>query len=712
MRNTLLLLLISAQALLAQKSITNEDIWRLGTFRPKFVPGFNFMADGRHYTRNENGSILSYDIETGQSNETLIAGNGLSFEDYSFSPDEQYFVFEKDAEEIYRHSYKANVTLYHRTAKKSIDLSKKGKIAYQLFSPDGSKIAYCRDNNLFFMDLKTEKETQVTNDGKWNNIINGSTDWVYEEEFSFTRAFDWSADSKKLAFMKFDESQVPQFTMDMYEKTLYPKPYTFKYPKAGEKNAVVTVFIFDVDKKKNVEVALDAHKRDQYIPRMQWTRDPNKLCVWRMNRHQNELELLGVDAKSGKTSVMLKETNEAYIDVHDELYFMADGKTFLWMSEKDGFNHAYIYTTEGKLVQQITNGKWDVTEIYGVDETNKKLYFQSAEKNSSERYVYSINLDGTEKKKLSPETTGVHNGSFSSTFSYFINTYSSADTPPVFGVYKNDGKLVRELENNSTLKTKLVEYNLGKTEFFSLTTDAGAQLNAYSVKPANFDPNKKYPVLMFVYGGPGHQTVMNQWDGSNRIWFQMLAQKGYVVVSVDNRGTGGRGEAFKKCTYKQLGKLEAEDQIGAGKWLAKQPWVDGSRIGIWGWSFGGYMSSLCILKGADVFKMAMAVAPVTNWKWYDTIYTERFLQTPAENPSGYEDNSPVNYAEKLKGKYLLIHGMADDNVHFQNAVEMAGSLIAKNKQFDTYFYPNQNHGIGMSRLHLFTKMTDFVLENL
>jgi len=432
-----------------------------------------------------------------------------------------------------------------------------------------------------------------------------------------------------------------------------------------------------------------------------------------MNRHQNKLELILVDAKSGMETTILTEESDTYIDIHDNLTFLDDNKSFIWTSEKDGYNHIYHYDISGKLITQVTQGNWDVTEYIGFDPDASLFYYESAEESPMERHLYSIKMNGSKKKKLT-EKKG-HNGVvFSKGFKYFINYHSDANNPYYITLHNASGKEIRVLESNDPMKKRLKEFQLSPKEFFSFSTSEKVKLNGYMIKPPNFDPSKKYPVMMYVYGGPGAQTVEDSYGGRNYFWFQMLAQQGYIVVSVDNRGTGARGRDFKNCTYQQLGKYETMDQIEAAKWLQKQAYVDGNRIGIWGWSYGGYMSSLCITKGADVFKMAIAVAPVTNWRYYDTIYTERYMRTPQENPDGYDDNSPINHVDKLEGKYLLIHGMADDNVHFQNAVEMSESLIRANKQFDYYAYPNRNHGIyGFNaRMHLYTKMTDFIQENL
>ncbi len=708
--------LITIQVFAQKKLISNQDIWYSPTFRANYVPGFNFLQDGQHYSRTEKGNIIKYDITTGEKAGVIFEGKNMKdagdFSNYTFSDDERKIVLTTDSEQIYRYSSLANYYVWDRDRATLTPVSDVDKQRNATLSPDGTKIAYVQNNNLYYKDLSSKKTTQITTDGKMNEIINGVTDWVYEEEFGIVKVFEWSPDGSKIAFLRSDESKVKEFTMPMYKGELYPEYVTFKYPKAGEDNAIVTLHMYDLKKNKTKKISLN-DKPDMYIPRMKWTKDAQQLCVFQMNRHQNELDLFLVNAKRGKAKLLLNEKNKYYIDIHDNLTFLEDGKRFVWTSEKDGYNHIYLYNLKGKLEKQITKGKFDITNFYGIDEENGLLYYQAAEDSPLDREIYVINLKGKNKRKLSPEK-GSNSAQFSKTFDYFVNTHTAANIPGTYTVHNSDGKLVRTIEDNTPLKETLTEYAISMPEFFELKTSDNVKLNGWMIKPTDFDTSKKYPVLMYVYGGPGSQTVKNSWGGGNYLWYQSLAQQGYIIVSVDNRGTGARGEEFKKMTYQQLGKYETIDQIEAAKWLAKKPYIDEDRIGIWGWSYGGYMSSLCLFKGNDVFKTAIAVAPVTNWKWYDTIYTERFMRTPQENRNGYEDNSPINHVEKMKGTYLLVHGTADDNVHAQNSYEMVNALIGANKQFDSYFYPNRNHGIygGITRLHLFDKMTDFILKNL
>ena len=707
-----------AQCVFAQeKMIQLEDIWASRTFSPEWVWGINSMNDGVHYSSLNYGEnnvyITQYSYETGDSISTIVDSkdlDGISFSDYSFSEDEKKVLLPTETESIYRYSTRSNYYVYDRETKIAEELSE-GKQRLAQFSPDASKVAFVKENNIFIKDIINNTELQVTFDGEINKIINGATDWVYEEEFAFDNGMQWNASGNKIAYYRFDEEKVPEFSMDLFTD-LYPSQSQFKYPKAGETNSTIELFIYDLDSNKTTKANINTEE-EFYIPRIKWTLDENVLSVQRMNRHQNQLDFILVDAKDGSSQTIFTENDAAYIDVTDNLTFLNDGKYFIWTSEKSGYNHIYLYNLKGKQVRQITKGNYDVTDFYGIDESNNTVYFASSERSPMHRDVYAIQLNGKNKKTLTNKI-GTNSATFSTNYKYFINQYSNANTPYYFSLYDAKGNEVRILKDNSNLNNSLAEYALSQKEFFNFKTTEGIDLNGWMMKPHNFDETKQYPVFMYLYGGPGSQQVTDSWGGSNFLWYQMLTQQGYIVACVDNRGTGARGSEFKKCTYQQLGKLETEDQIEANRYLANLPYVDGSRIGIFGWSYGGYMSSLCLLKGADEFKMAIAVAPVTNWRYYDSIYTERYMRTPQENASGYDDNSPINHVEKLKGKYLLVHGSADDNVHYQNTMEMTNALVNANKQFDLFIYPNKNHGIygGYTRLHLFTKMTNFIKENL
>ena len=705
----------------SQQKITVEEIYS-GAFRTKGMDELQSMKNTNQYTvlnfdaASRSMQIDLFDFATLKKVSTLIDTKNHSvladgIDSYTFSPDEKLVLIANNTNQIFRHSFTADYYLYDTNSKKVSKLFD-FQVQEPTFSPDGKKIAFARENNLYVYDITTKEIVVLTNDGKKNSIINGITDWVYEEEFAFVRAFDWSKDSKKVAFIRFDESQVPEFSMSIFKKDLYPTVETFKYPKAGEKNSEVSLHIYDVASKGTQKVNLSQYS-DFYIARMQWTNEANVLSVQVLNRHQDNLDLLFVDGNSGAIKVVLNEKDKAYVDVTDNLTFLKDN-SFIWTSEKDGFNHIYLYDKTGKLKNQVTKGNWEVTNYYGFDEKNNTVFYQSVENGSINRDVYSINLNGKNKVRLS-KSTGTNAATFSPNFQYFINTFSSATQPTTYTLNEaKKGVQIQVIENNEVLASKLKGYNLPAKEFFVLKTAKGNELNAWILKPKDFDPTKKYPVFMYQYSGPGSQQVNNDWNSNDDYWFQMLAQQGYIIACVDGRGTGFKGAAFKKVTQKELGKYEVEDQIDAAKVIGNYPYVDKSRIGIWGWSYGGFMASNCILKGADVFKMAIAVAPVTNWRFYDSIYTERYMQTPQENASGYDENSPINHVNKLKGKYLLIHGSGDDNVHVQNSMQMMEALIQANKQFDSEIYPDKNHGIygGKTRIQLFTKMTNFIKENL
>ena len=722
MRILFLLLFIFVQPIFSQqKEITLDDIWANNTFATESLEAFQSMKNGDYYTilnHNTYGTFMDkYDYKTLEKVETVVLGKDLEglkfFDDYTFSEDEQKLIIGVDLEPIYRRSKVGKYYVYDLSSK-VLELIVDKNIQEPTFSPDGNKVAFVHENNLYIKDLSTKKIEQVTTDGEKNKIINGITDWVYEEEFGFVRAFEWSPSSDKIAFIKFDETEVPEFSMDTYGTELYPADQTFKYPKAGETNSIVKLHIFDLNKKKSYLANIKSFEQ-YYIPRIQWTKEADILAVTTINRHQNNLNLISFNASSNEASLLLNETDAAYVDVKDDLTFLHDN-SFIWSSEKDGFNHLYAYDKNGKLQNQITQGSWEVTKYYGFDKETKNIFYQSTEEGSINRSVYSIDISGKKKKKLS-KYVGINSAAFSNSLNYFVNTYSSATTPTVYTlVDAKTGNELKEIKNNLNLAEKLTAYNLPAKEFGTIKT-ANGEFNMWMIKPKDFDPNKEYPLLMFQYSGPGSQQVANRWHNAWRhdYWHMMLSQKGYIIVCVDGRGTGFKGRDFKKVTYKELGKYEIEDQIESAKELGKRAYIDKDRIGIWGWSYGGFMSSLAITKGADVFKMAIAVAPVTSWRYYDSVYTERYMQTPQENAAGYDDNSPVNFADKLKGDYLLIHGTGDDNVHVQNSMQMINALVEANKQFDYFTYPDRAHGIYKgknTRLHLFKKMTTFIDRSL
>lgn len=708
---------------LPAQQITLSDIFEKGTFRQQYVWGIQHLPDGEHYTTVSNGAILKHAYATGAVTDTLfharwagttLQGKQVSLHSYTLGPDGNKMLIPVEQEGIYRYSSKAQFYIYYRDSKKLEKLTEGNKQMYATFSPDSRKVAWVQDNNLFFKDLTTGKQTQITRDGRWNYVINGASDWVYEEELKLTRAFEWSPDSRMIAFLRFDEGRVRQFNMTMYGTGLYPEDYTFKYPKAGEDNAIVSVHVYQTDRKRMRDLRLNTGD-DQYFPRIQWAPGAGNLVVWRMNRHQNKLELMHIEVMRNRQRTLYTEENPYNIDANDRfVLFLKNGEQFICSSEKDGFHHLYLFDMRGRQQQQLTKGKWDITAIYGVDEENGYVYYQGTQAGPLERHVYRAKLDGSAPEQIS-QGPGWHDFDYAPGFRYVIRTYSNDKAPPLYSLHTGTGQLVRTLEDNSKLARTAREYGMRDKEYLSLKNRHGDEMNAWVIKPPNFDAAKAYPVLMFVYGGPGSQTVMNKWGGRNENWFQYLAQQGYVVVSVDNRGTGGQGQDFhKKHTYMNLGLPEAEDQIDAAKWIAAQTWADSARIGIFGWSYGGTMSSLCLFLAPEVFRMAIAVAPVTHWKFYDTIYTERYMRTPQENPEGYESGSPINYVEGLRGKYLLVHGTGDDNVHVQNTMVLSNALVEAGKPFSQFLYPDKAHGISGrgTHMHLYSMMTEFVKENL
>ncbi len=697
-----------------KRDITLEDLWKNHVFYPAYIGGFKSMNDGEHYSTleqtDEGQEIIKYQFKNGKKVRALFNSANFKIQKikgYSFSNDEKQILLKTETEKIYRHSSKSIYYVYNVFTDK-LKKFNDDKIMYATFSPIGDKIAYVFENNLYIKNIKTGKITQVTNDGRKNHIINGASDWVYEEEFALVRSFEWAPDGENIAYYKFDESHVKEFSMDLFKGELYPTQDVFKYPKAGETNSVVKVYFYNLKEAKNTFVYTE--KDYEYLPRIKWTNNPNKMVILGMNRHQNELDFILANASDGSNKVLFTEKDKYYIDIHDNLTFLPE-RNFIWTSEKDGFNHIYLRDFEGSEIQ-LTKGNWEVTDFHGVDSDKMELYYTSTEDGSINRSLYVQNLESGEKRKLSTEI-GVNSASFSKGLKYYMNSISTANISPKFTLHKADGTQLKVLEDNADFNTKMEDFNLSKKEFFTIKTE-DSELNAWMIKPPNFEKEKEYPLYMFLYGGPGSQQVKNSFGWTNYYWYQMLAQKGYIVACVDNRGTGGKGAEFKKMTYKELGKFETIDQINAAKYFGNLPYIDTDRIGIQGWSYGGYMSSLAITKGADVFSLAIAVAPVTNWRYYDNIYTERFMQTPQENASGYDENSPINHVDKLKGHYLLVHGSADDNVHVQNTMEMISALVKANKQFDLFIYPDKNHGIygGNTRYHLYKKMTDFILKNL
>ncbi len=706
-------------------TLSNATIWATRTFRAQGVYGFASMEDGKHYTQleQETGSgsaIVKYAYTSGKAVDTLassrtIFGNPEVYIDrYTFNEGESKLLIVTEEEPIYRHSSQAKHFIYTLKAKKAVPLSEQpGLQRLAKFSPDGMQVAFVRDNNLFVKDLRNGEEIRVTKDGAANATINGAADWVYEEEFGTDDAYEWSPDGKFLAYLRFDESRVPEFTMDMYGN-LYPERYTFKYPKAGEENSDVYAQIFDVAMRRSMRAILPPY---EYIPRIRWTRRTGVLAVFTMNRTQNKFEMYLADATkadvTGKVPATLafSEQSATYVELTDEIVFLPDGNSMLITSERSGYNHLWKCGFD-RQCEPITSGEFDLIDVLGFDDKRAEVYFTSSIRGATQKHLCRVPVAGGTITVLN-DVPGTHSAEFSTGFTYRIHTHSTAESPPTFTLYDRENNRIRTLEDNSALRTTLNRFDLSPKEFFTWTGPGGESLNAWMIKPKGFDPAKRYPVYVAIYGGPGSNTVEDDWEGATYLWHQLLAQEGYLVVSTDPRGTMFRGRKFKHATYLQLGKLETEDFIGFAGHLASLPFVDGERIGIQGWSYGGFETLLCMTKGADAFNAGISVAPVTNWRYYDSIYTERFMTTPQENPDGYDANSPVTHAALLQGPLLLVHGSADDNVHFQNSMEMVNALVAAGKDFDFFVYPDRNHGIygGNTRLHLYKMMLDFVKEN-
>lgn len=721
--NCILFFCLILGSLFAQKEITLQDIWQAYKFMPKSVPGFHSMPNSDFYSVKEKETIEKHSFATGEKVADVLteeqlrqaSGGKLSLkdlDDYVFDAACSKMLLAFDLESIFRRSTAANYYVFDLQRQTVMPIAEpaKGKQSFAEFSADGSKVAFVRDYNLYYFDLAKEKEHQVTFDGKENNIRNGFADWVYEEELSLSKCFYWSPDGSRLAYLRFDESAVKEFSMTMWGD-LYPEEYKYKYPKAGEDNSVVDIYVYDVN--KDISQKLDFPREDCYYPRLYWLSNSVDLVVLKLNRLQNQLDFYRYHVPTNQKEIVLTDKNDCWIEESDEHYFLSDNKTFIFTSERDGFNH--IYKTEfGKTPVQLTKGNFEVKGIAAVDAEKKLIYYLSNESGVLNQDLYVMDFEGKMKKRLT-EGTGWSKVTFNSNAHFYCQNYSMANTPNVYTLHSADGQWLYTIEDNADCKVRLQEYGFTPKEFFSFETKSGVSLNGWMLKPSDFDPTKKYPVLMYVYGGPGSQEVNNQYFRCNDFaWYQFLSQHGYLVVCVDGRGTSGRGDAFKKVIYKQMGKFEAIDQIESAQYLKTLSFVDSNRVGIWGWSFGGYLSTLSLFKGQGTFKMAMAVAPVTNWRYYDNIYTERFLQKPQDNPDGYDDNSPCFFAKDFEGAFLLVHGTGDDNVHFQNSMDLVTQLNKAGKQYDQFFYPNKNHFIygGNTRLHLYTKLTRFLFDNL
>lgn len=715
------LFVFCANALCAQnggKPVELKDITG-GKFRQVTSVGeMRSLPDGEYYTamNNERSMIIKYSYRSGNAVDTLFNVNTArectfdKFDGYEISSTGHHIMVWCETEPIYRRSFKSVVYDYdvRRNYVKPISESK-SKLMIPTYSPDGRMCAFVRDNNIWIRKFDFDTEVQVTKDGELNKVLNGITDWVYEEEFAVTNLMAWSPDSEYLAFVRSDESDVKEYSMQMYGEGTYPSYYNFKYPKAGEKNSTVTLHSYCVQTRdtKHLDVPLD---EDGYIPRITFTKNSDQLAVMTLNRQQNLFNMYYVNPKSGVSRLILREENKCYVDSEwlKSIQFLNNG--FLYVSEQDGYSHIYMYSPTGVMQRQVTKGNWDVTQLLGIDEATKTVYYESAEESPMQRAVYKIDAKGV-KTKLSTEK-GTNNAQFSANFAYYVNRYSNANTPMKITVNETKTKKVlRTLQDNAALNERLAKYNFAKKEFFTVNTASGVELNAWMVKPLNFDENKRYPVLMFQYSGPNSQQVLDSYSFD---WERYLSTKDILVVCVDGRGTGARGEAFRKCTYMNMGDLESKDQVEAAHALAELPYVDGDRMAIWGWSFGGYNTLMALTVGKGTFKVGIAVAPPTDWRYYDTVYTERFMRTPQENQRGYDLTSPLKRVKELQGKLLLIHGTADDNVHFKQTMDYAEALVQANKQFDMHVYRDRNHSIygGNTRFHLYTKMSNYLFDNL
>ena len=722
------MLMVTVLGATAQQ-IKLEDIMS-GTYAPQSVREVRPLMDGESYScvSEDRKRIERCSFKTGEVLEVLFDASTArgavvrGVEGYIMAPDEKHILIETNRTRIYRRSATSTYYIYDMRNKIMAPLSTGGPQECPKFSPDGNQIAFVRDNNLFLVKLLfNNAESQITKDGERNRIINGKPDWVYEEEFSMNRAFDFSADSEILAWIRFDESEVRTFSFPWYqgsnpmrsEYALYPGTYEYKYPKAGEVNAKVSVMSYDIKSRvtRTLQVPLDA---DGYIPRIQFTGQKDILMVMALNRHQDRLDFYSVNARSTTSQLVLREEDKRYVDEPAYVNMDFSGDQFVLLSERDGYQHMYLYTIGGQLVRQLTSGQFEVTKYYGSDTAGKTFYFASNEGSPLEQYIYKVDVSG-KRTRLSAEK-GFNEAIFSKGCQYYLNTYSNLTTPPVYTLCNASGKSLKTVEDNAPLKDKLAALSLGNAELFSFTTADGIELNGWMVKPKDFDANKQYPVLMYQYSGPGSQEVHNAFSNGfmgGLIWEQRLAEQGYIVVCVDGRGTGGRGSDFKRCTYLKMGDLESHDQVETAIWLGKQPYIDKSRIAIWGWSFGGFNTLMSLCESRGVFACGIAVAPVTDWRFYDTIYTERFMRTPQENPQGY-DCSPLHRYERIHGDLLLIHGLADDNVHFQNTAELSEALVQHNYQFDMQTYTNRNHSIygGTTRLHLVTRIEKYLHQHL
>ena len=702
--------------------LTVERIFATSDFRLQSLPAIQWMDDGQRYTFvGENGDLMVEDAASGRR-EVLVAAASLvppggtepiDIEGYEWAGGERKLLIYTNTQRVWRANTRGKYYVWDLDRRTLTPASTQpGWQQFAKFSPDGSRVGFVRDNDLFVTELATGRETRLTQDGS-ETIINGTFDWVYEEELGLQDGWRWSPDGERIAFWRIDQSPVRTFYMIQETDSLYSQPVALRYPKAGSPNPTARIGVVEVGGGRTTWMDTGSDP-EALLARMEWAESPTEVVIQRTNRIQNRLDVLMADAATGRSRVLFTETDSAWVDVEDTFTWLDGGRQFLWSSERDGYRHLYLYNRDGSLARQLTRGEWEVTSVLGVDERGGWVYFGAAEEGPLQRHVYRVRLNGRGGVEQLSREAGTHNAALSPAGTYYLDFYSTISTPTVTRLHRADGTEVRVLADNARVRQTVAGLSIRPPEFLQIPTSDGTQLNAWMIRPADFDPAKKYPVLMYVYGGPGSQTVTDAWGGSRYLWHQSLAQRGYIVVSVDNRGTGARGRDFKKVTYLDLGAREAADQIEAANWLARQPYVDAGRLGIWGWSYGGYMTAFTMSRPGSPFKAGISVAPVADWSLYDTIYTERFMRTPQENPEGYRRSAPVNFAADMKGKLLLVHGTGDDNVHFQNSVRLANALQAAGKQFQFMAYPDRTHSIsgGRTSVHLFSMLTDWIVQNL
>ena len=725
-----IMMLLATSNVSADNKITLKDVTGK-TFTPKYITGVDPIKGTDRYASisNDGRQIIEYAFKTGNQTRVLFdianthGENIKQLDGYTLSPDGKRMLIQTNTHKIYRRSFTADYYIYTIQSRKLEKLSTGGPQQIPTWSPDGNQIAFVRDNNIFLVKLLYDNaESQITKDGKFNEIINGVPDWVYEEEFSTNRSLCFTADSRMLCWIKYDERKVKEYSLQLFmgshptmkANEVYPGTYTYKYPKAGEDNSIVSVWSYEIQthKTNRLQVPLEA---DGYIPRIKSTNDANRIIVFTMNRHQDVLNLYAVNPRTTLSQLLIKEQGDKYVK-EEAMEGIAIGQnSILLPSDRDGYMHLYLYNMNGSLIRKIGDGNYDITSIYGYDETTGDVYYQAAGINPHDRQVFVSHKKG--KTERLTDTNGWNKAIFSGDYKYFLNTWSDYNTPYVFTIRDSKGKVLSTPVDNKELKEKVKTYGFNGRETFSFTTSEGVKLDGWMVKPKDFDTNKKYPVILFQYSGPGSQQVIDAWNagsmGNGGAFDYYLAQQGFIVVCVDGRGTGGRGAAFEKCTYLRIGELESRDQIETALWLGKQSYIDKERIGIWGWSFGGFNTLMSMSEGRPVFKAGVAVAPPTNWRYYDTIYTERYMRTPKENGSGYATN-PIQRANALHGALLICHGMADDNVQPQNTMEYTEALIQADKNFKENIYTNRNHGIygGNTRIHLLRQISNWFIEHL